>query len=81
MPPGISPNNDGKNDVFDLTGFDVLQLKIFNRHGRLVFEQSNYLDQWHGQDFNGKILPDATYYYYIKFAADSEKTGWVYVTK
>ncbi|MFT3795264.1 gliding motility-associated C-terminal domain-containing protein [Flavobacterium sp.] len=81
IPTGISPNNDGDNDVFDLTGFDILKFKIFNRYGRMVFEQDGYTNQWHGQDFKGRELPDATYYYYIKLRSGEERTGWVYVTK
>jgi gliding motility-associated-like protein len=81
LPSGISPNNDGDNETFDLTGFDVLRFKIYNRYGRMVFEQDDYTDQWHGQDFNGHELPDATYYYYIKLKTGEERTGWVYVTK
>lgn len=81
VPGGISPNGDGKNDAFDLTGFDVLEFKIFNRYGRMVFEQDDYTNQWYGQDFNGNLLPDATYYYYIKRKTGEEQTGWVYVTR
>lgn len=33
---------DNQNDNFDLSGMDVLKLKIFNRYGREVFEQDNY---------------------------------------
>lgn len=79
IPSGISPNNDGDNDFLDLTGFDVLKFKIFNRYGRMVFEQDDYTNQWHGQDFNDRDLPDATYYYYIKLRTGEERTGWIYV--
>lgn len=81
IPTGISPNYDGDNDELDLTGYGVLKFKIFNRYGRTVFEQDDYTNQWHGQDFNGRELPDATYYYYIRLNTGEEKTGWVYVTK
>ncbi|MFT3795263.1 gliding motility-associated C-terminal domain-containing protein [Flavobacterium sp.] len=81
VPPGISPNGDHKNDVLDLTGMEVLQFKVFNRYGRMVFEQDNYTNQWHGQDLNGRELPDATYFYYISQKTGEEKTGWVYVTR
>jgi len=79
IPGGLSPDGDGKNDVFDLTGFDVLNLKIFSRYGRIVFEQENYTNQWHGQDYKNRNLPDATYYYYIRMKSGEERTGWVYV--
>ena len=81
FPAGISPNGDKWNENFDLTGFGVLQFKIFSRYGNVVYEQNNYTNQWHGQDFNDHELPDATYYYYIKFKSGVEKTGWVYVTR
>jgi len=81
IPNGISPNNDGDNDTFDLTGFEVIKFKIFSRYGRMVFEQDDYTNQWHGQDYDNRELPDATYYYYIRMKSGEEKTGWVYVTK
>lgn len=82
IPLGISPGTDGNNDEFDLSGFgDILKFKIFNRYGMVVFEQNGYTNQWHGQDYKGRELPDATYYYYIKFKTNEEKTGWVYVTR
>ena len=81
FPNGISPNNDGNNDNFDLTGFDVIQFKIFSRYGNVVYEQNDYTNQWHGQDKNNHVLPDATYYYYVKMKTGEERTGWVYVTK
>jgi gliding motility-associated-like protein len=81
IPTGVSPNDDTRNDTFDLAGFDVLKFKVYNRYGRMVYEQDNYTNQWHGQDFNGNILPDATYYYYIRLFTGEERTGWVYVTK
>jgi gliding motility-associated-like protein len=79
---GISPNNDSKNDFFDLRLLDVKNLKIFNRYGTLVYSQTNYKDQWTGQSDSGNQLPDATYYYVIDFNnSDSSKTGWIYINK
>lgn len=81
VPLGISPNGDGQNDEFDLSGFDVIKLEIFSRYGRLVYEQDNYTKQWHGQDFNNRELPPATYYYYMQLESGEQKTGWVYVMR
>lgn len=82
VPLGISPNGDDKNEEFDLMGFGPeIKFKIFNRYGTMVFEQDNYTNQWHGQDYNDHILPDATYFYYIRLKSGDEKTGWVYVTR
>ena len=78
---GISPNNDGKNDAFDLTAFDVNKLSIFNRYGLEVYSYSNYTSQWHGQQDNGNELPTGTYFYMIQNNSGEKKTGWVYVNR
>ncbi len=66
----------GKNDEFDLTRLSKIEkIKIFNRYGTAVFEQENYTNQWQGQDYNGNILPDSTYYYQIIFHFKEAKVG------
>ncbi|NUY80747.1 gliding motility-associated C-terminal domain-containing protein [Flavobacterium sp. MAH-1] len=82
IPKGISFNEDGLNDDFDLSGFgDNLKVKIFNRYGMVVYEMNDYVNQWHGQCKDGNMLPSATYYYYIQNAEGQEKTGWVYLMR
>lgn len=79
VPKGISPNGDGLNDAWDLTAFGIINLKIFNRSGSLVFEHGpNYTNQWHGQSNNGAILPTGTYFYNFE-SLNGTKTGWVEV--
>jgi len=82
IPRGISPNNDGKNDKFDLGHMDIRSIAIFNRYGTKVYNKDNgYTDEWFGQDNNGKDLPDGTYYYYLQKRDGSSVTGWVYVIR
>lgn len=81
IPKGVSPNGDDNNDTWDLSGLDILKVKIFNRYGTEVYEMNNYVNQWHGQSSGGKLLPTATYYYYISFRDGKEKTGWVYLNR
>lgn len=81
IPKGVSPNDDSRNDTWYLVGMDIQKVKIFNRYGTEVYEQNDYSDQWYGQSKNGKLLPTATYYYYIKFNSGQEKTGWVYLNR
>jgi gliding motility-associated-like protein len=82
IPRGISPNNDQLNDTFDLTGFGVKEIIIFNRYGVKVFSYSgNYTDQWRGQSDSGNDLPDGTYFYSIHTVEGAEKTGWVYINR
>lgn len=78
---GISPNNDGKNDFFDLRNFDVEYLSIFNRYGEEVYSMNNYTTQWYGQNSLGKELADGTYYYAIYRHSKPTSTGWVYINK
>lgn len=79
IPNVITPNNDGFNDAFDLSGFDVTKLEIYNRYGRKVYEKENYLKDWYGQNNNDGLLPESTYYFLITLNNGSTKTGWVLV--
>jgi hypothetical protein len=46
-----------------------------------VYEKQNYSKEWVGQSNNGSELPDATYFYHIRFKSGEEKTGWIYVNR
>lgn len=79
IPKGISPNNDGMNDSWDLTPFGIIKLNIYNRSGSLVFSYGEgYTNQWHGQTNNGSILSSGTYFYSFE-SINGPKTGWVEV--
>lgn len=77
IPKGFTPNYDGINDSFDLTAFGVLNLKIFNRFGKLVYQNKEYYtNEWVGQSNSGEILPTGTYFYSFE-SINGTKTGWV----
>ncbi|MCF6129391.1 gliding motility-associated C-terminal domain-containing protein [Flavobacterium sp. AS60] len=78
---GISANDDGLNDSFDLEGYNVKQLKIFNRYGLVVYSKADYQNEWFGQSNNNDELPDGTYYYVIDFDDLKTKTGWIYLNR
>ena len=76
IPGVITPNADGKNDVFlilneNKTGsgedikitneFQSMELLIFDRWGRKLYENSNYKSDW-----IAKGVPDGSYYYVLK---------------
>ena len=69
IPSLITPNDDGSNDFWEIpeslfyTGTTV---KIINREGQEVYSSSSYDNTWDGT-YNGKQLPEATYYYFIQF--------------
>jgi gliding motility-associated-like protein len=69
-PQGISPNGDGENDVLLVPGVMSTQpnkLTVYNRTGIVVYEQSNYQNDWGGKDQSGNLLPDGVYYYVVDF--------------
>jgi gliding motility-associated-like protein len=78
---GISVNNDGFNDTFDLTGFDVKELNIFNRYGMKVYSHANYVNEWGGKSDDGDELPDGTYFYVIDKNSGDSVTGWIYINR
>ena len=81
---GISPNGDGRNDTWSIPGIEQFPnntVQVFNRWGNLVFEQKGYsnADPWEGQ-WNGKDLPDGTYFYRIELGGDAEiLSGWLQI--
>jgi gliding motility-associated-like protein len=89
MPQGFSPNDDQTNDWFNIQGlYNVFvdhDLKIFNRHGVLIFEGDN--DQpWTGiinRGINGigNRVPVGTYYFVLNLNDSDYRpmVGWVYV--
>ena len=82
FPEGISPNNDGKNDAFDLRAFDVTKLEIFNRYGTKVYSKNNYTNEWKGQTNDGEELPVGTYFYTVIYEGGAKsKSAWVYINR
>ncbi len=66
--PVITPNEDGINDAFLIKEYmmpdDMFTLKVYNRYGDEVYSSSNYKNDWKGT-YEGKTLPDGSYYYYL----------------
>ncbi|KFC19210.1 T9SS type B sorting domain-containing protein [Chryseobacterium sp. FH1] len=77
----ITPNEDGKNDLWTFSNLDLYKdqpstLKIYDRNGIMVFEQtSNISFVWNGK-FNGRSLPTASYWY-VMMLPDKTLTGWI----
>lgn len=76
IPGVITPNADGKNDIFLIlnenktgSGEDIkitneyqrMELVIFDRWGRKLYENSNYKSDW-----EAKGVPDGSYFYILK---------------
>ncbi|MBL4624714.1 MAG: gliding motility-associated C-terminal domain-containing protein [Flavobacteriales bacterium] len=66
----FTPNGDGINDVFQITGnFDLtgcVDLLIYNRWGTMVFSSSDNYASWDGRTFAGEEVPDGVYFYILE---------------
>jgi len=57
------------------------RLVIFNQWGSVVYEISNYQNDWNGVNQNGKELPQATYFYYFDDRQGDKIKGKVVILK
>ena len=72
----FTPNNDGLNDFFEISGFTinkVLEFNIFDRAGQLVFEKENIemkngrsVFSWDGLSSNNEKCASGVYVYQYK---------------
>ncbi len=62
----FSPNNDGKNDFYFVTGTGIksFHCDIFNRWGQKIYEWDGLNGFWDGKTKTG-VATDGTYYYNI----------------
>lgn len=63
----FSPNGDGLNDVFRISGIEVARefhLRIFNRWGETLFESDHPLKGWNGE-YKGQEVPEGHYFYQL----------------
>lgn len=62
VPNVFTPNDDNFNDFFIIEGLKPnSNLVILNRWGNVVFEASNYQNNWGGDDLIGEALVDGVY--------------------
>jgi gliding motility-associated-like protein len=75
FPTVITPNLDGKNDLFVIDYLNELypdcHVIIFNRWGSVVYESTGYADPWNGT-FKNEDLPMGTYFYKIELNDESK---------
>lgn len=74
----FTPNGDGVNDTWTIAGIDnSTTVKVYNRFGTLVFNNTGYTQPWDGT-YKGTKLPAATYYYIVFAKAGTQVlSGWV----
>lgn len=81
IPSAFTPNGDGVNDTWifpapaegniDLYPFlNDIDVKVFNRWGKLVWQSEGMFREWDGRDLGGRPLPMDSYHYIIKINVD-----------
>jgi gliding motility-associated-like protein len=65
IPNVFSPNDDGNNDLFRISGGDLRQLEVhvFNRWGQQVATLERVRQSWDGRSPAGDVLSAGTYFY------------------
>jgi gliding motility-associated-like protein len=76
IPNLLTPNKDGNNDTFEITGaYTTLKVEIYNSWGSTVFKSDNYKNEW-----DAKGLTDGVYYYHVYIDGSDQKClGWIHV--
>ncbi len=67
IPNSITPNGDGKNDVFLVRGYGItdMEMYIYDKWGQLIYEGFSKDQGWDGRK-KGKMQETAVYVYLIK---------------
>ncbi|MGH2553968.1 MAG: PKD domain-containing protein [Chitinophagaceae bacterium] len=75
IPSAFTPNNDGKNDVWEIPGMALYPeglVSVYNRWGEKIFETKNYVSNpWNGK-YKGLLQPHGVYIYIIQLKADKK---------
>lgn len=69
VPNAFSPNKDKLNDEFRIVndkGVELLDFRIYNRFGNLVFKADGIYDAWDG-NYHSSPEEIGTYFYFVKY--------------
>ena len=78
IPNVFTPNDDGKNDTFNVENIEYHnnQLIIYNRWGKKIFEAFNYSNDW-----NGGNVSQGVYFYTLRLENGEKFNGSVTILK
>lgn len=89
VPNGISPNGDHLNDALVIPGienYNGTSVVIWNRWGEIVYESSDYQNDWKGTCESGLCfdggtqVPDGTYFYVVDVGG-VQKEGYITILR
>lgn len=76
VPNAFSPNNDAVNDYFypELEPGQILtSFKVFDRYGKLLYNNTNLKKGWNGTYQNGTAASSGTYMFRIQYTCSDNK--------
>lgn len=80
IPNSFSPNDDGINDTYGLSGMIQgvykMEMDIYNLWGEKIFHSNNVNDRWDGT-FEGKPVQQGVYFFKVKYT-NPKQTRWFY---
>jgi gliding motility-associated-like protein len=79
LPNFFTPDGDGQNDFWiprNMEQFPEILIKIFDRYGRVVSEQSVDSEGWDGM-YSGNELPTGDYWYVVKLNGERDEREFI----
>ncbi|MDN3582614.1 gliding motility-associated C-terminal domain-containing protein [Mucilaginibacter flavus] len=84
IPNTFTPNSDGINDTWNipyLSDYTRCTVDVFTRYGQKIFHSNGYMVDWDGT-YDGKELPNGTYYYVIDLKNTATKlSGFIAIIR
>ncbi|HYG39974.1 MAG TPA: fibronectin type III domain-containing protein, partial [Cytophagales bacterium] len=75
IPEGITPNDDGTNDLWTIENIDLYPdciVEVYGKNGQRLFQSQGYKEKWNGSH-NNQPLGIGTYYYFIDLREKGKK--------
>lgn len=78
VPTTFSPNEDGINDVWEITGIEKYPncfVRIYDRWGQEIFQKTGYslAKAWNGETAHSKDVTPGTYFYILELRDDKKQ--------
>lgn len=83
IPAAFTPNGDGINDTWQIPApikggvsmegyVKITDVRVYDRHGKLVWSAKSYANPWDGRDSHGRPLPMDSYHYELRATVTGE---------
>lgn len=76
IPNVFTPSDGEPNATFEIISENQVSLSIYNRWGKLIYENENYDSGWTGNE-----IPGGVYYYEAIIKDETTCKGWVHLLK